>query len=442
MFGGMLLGGAAVGALGDVQGRQRMLVYGLCTNAVAGLLSAWCAPTRAFLTVLRFGCGLGIGATVPPLFTLASELAPPETRGFWVTFIASFWMVGSIYVGVVAWWALEYTNWRILATLAALPSALGCLLVHWYVPESPRFAAMHASTPLQAQQALHIVHRLARAQIDHPYRHRSTQFRPWTLEELYAQYPLRDNDSETALTNQIQSQSHSMWEEFFQATRKLYHPSMLRTTVPLQLVWWALSFGTYGLYTWINTLFEQVELQNVYFNTLLFALANLPGNILALYLMDWVGRSRLLVSSIVGAALSLFGFAYVASSLSSGSISKIWIVCFACLFQCCTVISWDAINVLTSERFPTSVRSTGTGFCTASGRIGAMMAQFVNGWLLFSSNSDGSPVRLLLVAGMTLMLGALTPAFLPSHDYTGEAIIDDVSTTELPVYTNIQQEIV
>jgi hypothetical protein len=58
------------------------------------------------------------------------------------------------------------------------------------------------------------------------------------------------------------------------------------------------------------------------------------------------------------------------------------IVLSACVFQCFTIFVWNAIDVLTSELFPTSVRATGMGVCSATGRIGAMLAQFVNGWLI------------------------------------------------------------
>ena len=35
------------------------------------------------------------------LFTLVAELAPPSKRGLCVTFCASFWMVGSVFVALV-----------------------------------------------------------------------------------------------------------------------------------------------------------------------------------------------------------------------------------------------------------------------------------------------------------------------------------------------------
>jgi len=65
------------------------------------------------------------------------------------------------------------------------------------------------------------------------------------------------------------------------------------------------------------------------------------------------------------------------------------------------------------------------GVCAASGRIGAMVAQFINGALV------GRPVRLLIVASVTLAIGATTPFLLPQHgDMTGRPVQDDCDSVE------------
>lgn len=438
VFLGMLLGGLLVGTLGDWLGRRPMLLTGLVTNCVAGLLSA-AAPNVLVLAALRLVAGIGIGASVPPLFTLCSELAPAAHRGFWVTVAASFWMVGSIYVALTGWWLLgsatanatEGSNWRIFAATCALPSALGCFLTFKLVPESPRFLA------LQGRHDEAVV--VAQGLVD-GMRYMGP---PLTREELIVHYPFQEDDEyrrfdvlsvqqSTATSSGRQTWVGSMvrmaWTDFMISSSKLYTPQLRQTTWPLQMVWFSLSFGSYGLLTWINTLFFQVHLENVYFNALLFAMSNLPGNLLSAYLMDRAGRVTLLIGSVVAAALSLVAFAYVAyeraqmdDASSDKGISTGWIVGAACAFQCFTISAWNAIDVMTSELFPTTVRSTGLGVCAASGRVGAMLAQFVNGALV------AQPVRLLLVAAGTLLLGALTPGFLPeSSDRTGQPVVDRI----------------
>lgn len=421
VFLGMLVGGLLVGAWGDRKGRRPTLLIGLATNCIGGILASM-APNLWALMAVRLIAGIGIGATVPPLFTLCSELSPPTDRGFWVTVAASFWMVGSIYVAVVGWMLLAalQASWRTFALACAVPSAAGWLLVYRRVPESPRFLALQG----QVDRATLVTNKLADSM------HYTGA--PLTRAEVLEQYPA-SVDEETPVVHEMPDADslrqllQSAWKDFLASSSQLYTVELSQTTISLQTVWFSLSFGSYGLLTWINTLFFAVHLQNVYFNALLFALSNLPGNILSAVLMDRVGRARLLTGSVLAAALSLIVFAYVAyadqDAQETEAVSRNWIVAAACAFQCFTIVAWNSIDVLTSELFPTTVRATGMGVCAASGRVGAMLAQFINGSLV------GKPVRLVLVAAATLLLGAFTPVFLPG-DQTGQPVSDRLENVQ------------
>eukprot|EP00934_Nitzschia_sp_Nitz4_P005028 Nitzschia sp. Nitz4//scaffold30_size153850//72090//73736//NITZ4_002779-RA/size153850-processed-gene-0.42-mRNA-1//-1//CDS//3329547267//5018//frame0 len=404
VFLGMLLGGLFVGTLGDWYGRKPILLLGLGCNVIAGVLSAM-APTVAVLVLLRCIAGVGIGATVPPLFTLATELAPPSQRGLCVTICASFWMVGSIFVAVVAMCLLGYmgVTWRVFAAVCAVPSAMGWYLVRWVVPESPRYLALQG----QHSQALNAVNSLAQSM--------SYRGSLMSLEEVTQCFSQTHGPSSAQARQGVCTVLWKSLVAFFVSASKLYTPQLYSTTWPLQMVWFSLSFGSYGLMTWINTIFVQVHLKDVYFNALLFAISNLPGNILTAVWMDSVGRSRLLVGCVLLSAVSLLTFALCVQTSSPGGI-----VLSACLFQCFTVACWNVIDTLSSELFPTQVRSTGMGVCAASGRIGAMVAQLVNGALV------ERPTRLLMVASTTLLLGALTPWLLPDADITGRPVMDEL----------------
>jgi MFS transporter, VNT family, synaptic vesicle glycoprotein 2 len=475
VFMGMLLGGLFVGGAGDTLGRQPLLVAGLALNSVAGLVSA--AATNVYiLSICRFIAGIGIGATVPPLFALCSELAPPSSRGFWVTCVASFWMVGSMYVAIVGWILLGLTTnadanvddsvswWRIFTALCAIPSCLGCIMVHSFVPESPRFLLLqgqhdralsvalsvadymhYTGTPLTSDELVYhypIEDLPSQSMADFIIPTNSREHisvRPLSMENNDVQSPIRESTYQrrsrvlrraSLSMRRTQSALCTAVSEFISGVSKLYSHELHSTTWPLQMVWFTLSFGSYGLMTWINKLFVEAHLENVYFNALLFSASNLPGNLLSALLMDKIGRASLLTGSILMASLSLVAFAYVAAHQSSkddmqqGSISTSWIVLAACSFQCFTIASWNTIDVLSSELFPTSVRSTGMGVCAATGRVGAMIAQFVNGALV------SHPVRLLLTAAGALFIGALTPVFLPA-DQTGRPVQDYTSDNRM-----------
>lgn len=419
VFFGMLVGGLFVGTLGDQLGRHPMLMVGLICNSVAGILSAFAANVWQ-LSALRCIAGLGIGATVPPLFTLVTELAPPTKRGAFITFCASFWMVGSIFVAITALVILEYweQSWRVFAIACAIPSAVGSLMVWTLVGESPRFLAIRQ----RQDEALRAANKLALQM-----RYSGALY---TNAEMLYNYPAGD---QVEIFDNITTTNSSLWlfaviregfRDFLRSTAKIYAPQLRQTTWPLQTIWFSLNFGSYGILTWINSLFFAVHLENVYFNALLFAASNLPGNLLSGFLMDQTGRTCMLVSTSLAAAASLMAFAFFAAqeSADAEALNASGIVISACSFQAFTIAAWNTIDCMTSERFPTSVRSTGMGVCAASGRVGAMIAQIVNGALV------GNPVRLLLVASTSLVVGALIPFLLPAGDFSNQALEDDVQS--------------
>lgn len=419
VFFGMLLGGLWVGSAGDVYGRRPILLVGCFVNTTAGGLAALTSH-QYVLTACRFVAGLGIGATVPPLFSICSELAPPSTRGFWVAVVASFWMVGSIFVAIVGWFLFSLTSvsgipsWRLFMFSCALPSFLGGVLVFTSVPESPRFLALQG----RHSQAVYVTQGLGQRLL---YTGPS-----WTLDEALQQFPPRRRspdvfeDRTTAGT----SLCHEALADFYHSARLLYTKELISSTCGLQIVWFSLSFGSYGLTTWINRLFEQVHLHNVYFNALLFALSNLPGNILTAYFLDKWGRQFMLTGSMVAASLSLLAFAYVAAADATTIQHREGIiVTAACAFQAFTIAAWNTIDVMTAEAFPTTVRSTGVGLCAATGRVAAMLAQVVNGYTV------AQPARLLSIAATALGIGAFVPRLL-IPDRTGLVVLDQVPADE------------
>ena len=429
VFFGMLLGGLFVGTLGDIAGRRSVLLTGLWCNAVAGVVSA-AAQDVYQLALLRAVAGIGIGASIPPLFTLATELAPPSKRGFFITLVASFWMIGAIYVAVVALltmgiWSL---SWRVFAIACAVPTTLGAILVGNLVPESPRFLALGN----RQEEALVVINNLGRQmKFDGPL---------MTREEIEELYP-------PTITNTGPDRTGSCacsWRDLpWTAMYEIFQRDQLRTTLSLQAIWFALSFGSYGILTWINTLFEEIHLENPYFNAMLFALANLPGNIGSALLVDRIGRRNVLFGSAMGGALSLLGFAFVTRNQGSNESSSshtrhdetVGIVVAACLFQAFVAMAWNTIDTLSSELFPTTVRSTGMGVCAATGRIGALVAQVVNGSLL------GHPVALLTIASAFLGVSAVVPFALPGRDMSYQPLVDNIQpTTEDSLYDTVDDD--
>lgn len=382
VFCGMLFGGLYIGIYSDHIGRHPALLAGLVLNGLAGLVS--CVVTNVTqLCFIRFVAGIGIGATVPPLFALASELTSDSKRGLWVSVVASFWMIGSLFVAIVAWAILDTFGWRIFGTVCALPSCLGALLVYTFVPESPRYLLLQG----QYQKALNAANQCLKIP-------------SWNIDEVLHHHELSTNPGFAVEVSALQR---------FIPTAKDLFTNSLRTALTLQVAWFSLSFASYGLLTWINRIFHKVGLENVYFNEILFASANLPGNIFAAAFLDRFGRVNVLSGSLCVAALSLVSFAVF-------SQHQQLVVLSACIFQAASVSAWNAIDVVTSEGFPVSTRSTGLSVCAATGRIGAGVAQLCNAALI------DSPGQLLTLSAVMLIVGSFTPYCLPkSASASGEA---------------------
>ena len=420
VFCGMLLGGLVVGVLGDICGRRSMLFMGLCLNSVAGVLAA-ASRNVTELAVLRFIAGLGIGASVPPLFTLVTEISPPSRRGLFITVVASFWMVGASFVAGMALilFGRLSASWRIFSLVCALPTVGVAVLVKTLVAESPRFLVLEN----RQEEALIIINRITKQM--------KYTGPAMTLQDLHELYPntLRDRSETERRIDPAEPVSNRrprplarcglLCGRFLASISCLYARDLRWTTFPLQVLWFGLSFGSYGILTWINTIFDQIHLDDVYTTSLLFALANLPGDLLTAIFMDKISRRFFLSLTSLGGCLSLLLFAVFAHSEGT-EWGNVGVAVSACAFQAFISASWNIVDALPTEVFPTSVRSTGMGVCSASGRIGAMVAQFVNGSLL------ESPVILLVVASAALLLAAVTPYLIPGEDPSNAPLSDGI----------------
>lgn len=402
IFAGMLIGGIVTGAYGDKLGRRPTLLAGLFLNAISGISSSM-APTAAIICLCRFSAGLGIGAVLASLITLASELSPSAHRGWYITVIAGFWTMGSVFIAMLAYvlFGRNDYSWRIFVLIAASPTLVGGVLVWAIVPESPRYLALHG----RYDEATRVANDIGRAM---GYR----GMNGLTVTEMrdhYGHYNTAEswvNSGSGHTTTQLQPLSDK------RAMRKigdLYRKELVWTvTIPLQIVWFSMSFGS-GLCTWITKLFEEIGLTNIYLQSLYFAMANIPGNLSACFLVDTVGRKALLFGSMTSAALSL-GLA--AHGASEPETRQLQVILSACAFHSFLVMGWCALSVMTSELFPTSIRGTGMGVCAGVGRVAGILVQYVNGAFI------DRPLVLLLTAASCMMAGAFAPIAMNMPDMT------------------------
>lgn len=125
---GLLLAGAAVGAFGsgrltDQIGRRTVILI-TAVIFVIGVLGAAFSPTLWVLIVMRFVIGLAVGSASMAVPLYISEVAPPRVRGALVSF-NQLALTAGILVAFLVDYALSSSEaWRLMFGLAAIPAVL------------------------------------------------------------------------------------------------------------------------------------------------------------------------------------------------------------------------------------------------------------------------------------------------------------------------------
>ena len=100
---------------------------------------------------------------------------------------------------------------------------------------------------------------------------------------------------------------------------------------------------------------------------------------LASGLIDIMGRRRLVLLGFGGgsAILLLFSLFAQSSDTLGNTTRSILALGLACCYSICLCVGWLALDCLSTESFPTKVRSTGRGVCVATGRVAGFSIQFL-----------------------------------------------------------------
>ena len=362
IFLGMLAGAWFWGWISDRIGRKTGFVSTVAIDSVFGFLSAL-SPSFAWLVVLRAATGFGVGGTLPVDYSTFAEYLPSHKRGRYLVLLESFWALGTIAAAGLAWLVVPRLGWRPLLALSAVPGLL-VFLIRRHVPESPRYLLVSG----QPEKALAVLHQVARVNgVAAP------------AGELLVPPPVpRGRVSD------------------------LWRTGMRRTTLLLWTIWFSISLGYYGVFTWLPSYFKLIGMDTlpVYQNTFLLALAQLPGYFSAAYLVERIGRRRTLAFYLVSSGVFTFLFA-AASSLSFVVAMGVWMSFFA-------LGAWGALYAYTPEAYPTTLRTTGIGAASGMTRIAGAIAPLL-GAALMGANLWAP----LTVYALAYIVGGVASAALP-----------------------------
>lgn len=332
---GMAIGAALSGMVADKWGRRTVIMITLIIYGVSSALSAF-AINYPMLLVLRFITGFGLGGELPAASTLISEYSPTKIRGRNVIFLESFWAWGWIIAAMVAYLFIPLYGWRMAFLVGGIP-ALFAVYLRKKVPESPRFLEAVG----RHEEANELVAKMEK--------------------QAGIEYEKASFEKES------KSEAGKLHVRLFELWSRKY----IRSTVVLWAIWFGINFGYYGFVLWTPTLLvgRGFDLVKSFEFTLIMCLAQLPGYFSAAYLVEKVGRKKVLSIYFAGTAVAAWLFGHAGTTPE--------VLLYGSLLYFFSLGAWGCVYAYTPEVYPTQARASGTGWASAFGRLGAFSAPFV-----------------------------------------------------------------
>jgi len=350
MLGAAFLGAMAFGWLADVIGRTQVYWISAAMMVLAAIGSAL-SLNLAMLVAFRFLLGFGVGGDYPVSAVLMSEYSHHTNRGRMIGLVFSAQAVGLIIgpltaLALLGSGASSGLTWRLLLGLGAVPAAVAVWLRRT-MPEPPRYQIRPARQP-GARRG---------------------------VRELLASRTL------------------------------------LLTLAGTAGCWFLLDYAYYG-----NTIStpqiivliapHASQTATIAIELAIFAVAAVPGYVLAIARMDRIGQRRLQFVGFV-----LMGACFAVIGLVPGMTTVV--VPFLLAYGISYFFTEFGPNVTTfvlpGELFPTRLRATGHGISAGVGKLGAFIGVFLFPVLQGTLGLRGT---LLLTAGISV-LGALLTLVLP-----------------------------
>ncbi len=325
VFAGSLVGTLITGYLSDRFGRRLMImVASLIFFVGIGLILITHNFFELFLGRIVLGLGVGVVQVSVPAYL--TEIAPATIRGKSVTVFQLFLTTGILLAYFVDLLFTPSGNWRAMFGMILIPSFI-LFISMLFLPESPRWLIANR----RKERALKILQKIRRpgaAELE--------------LHEIIA-------DLKTA--------NKARWRDLF--TKTLLLPLSLAIFVAIFNQLTAIN----GFLQYAPDVFNQAGIKSAnsaMLGTVGLGTINLLGTLLAMYLIDKVGRRKLVITGTAGIVLS-YTFLAITMNLAlpitiQGLMAIIGLLFFVVFFAIGPgVVVWLAI----SELFPIQLRSRG-----------------------------------------------------------------------------------
>lgn len=336
---GTVLGSLFGGIPCDRFGRKNTLI-GIGILYLVSALGSGVATDPYMFSFFRFIGGVGVGASSVAAPIYISEIAPAEDRGGLVAtyqFNIVFGILVAFFSNYLIGAYMGETAWRWMLGIEALPALIYCSLVV-RVPNSPRWLLLKKGDEDGAKTLLRMLD------------------------------PLGDINEKIASIRA--SVKETVKENFF--STKYQKPIMLAFLLAFFNQVSGINFVLY----YAPRIFQSagIDQSNTLLASIPIGVINLIFTMLGMYLIDKLGRRKLMMIGSIGYILTLLGVAW---SFHTGA-EGIMVVIFVTAFVGAHAIGQGAVIwVFISEIFPNNVRALGMSFGTGTHWVMAALITMV-----------------------------------------------------------------
>ena len=371
---GSIVGVLFAGILSDKLGRKLTMVISAVLFSTSALGCALCADfTQLVIYRIIGGVGIGVVSIVSPLYI--SEVSVAQYRGRLVSLYQLAVTVGFLGAYLVNYqllaWAesgtqlsVDWLNkvfitevWRGMLGMETLPAILFFIII-FFIPESPRWLIVRAKD----LKAVNILERICNS-----------------ITEAKSQL----KETKSVLT----SETRSEWS-------LLMKPGIFKAVII------GVCIAILGQFMGVNavlyygpSIFENAGLSggDSLFYQVLVGLVNTLTTILALVIIDKVGRKKLVYYGVSGMVVSLILIGLYFLFGDSLNVSSLFLLVFFLFYVfCCAVSICAVVFVLLSEMYPTKVRGLAMSIAGFALWIGTYLIGQLTPWMLQNLTPAGT----------------------------------------------------
>ena len=371
---GSIIGVLFAGILSDKFGRKFTMILSAILFSTSAI---GCAVSVDFnqLVVYRIigGVGIGVVSIISPLYI--SELAVAQYRGrlvslyqlavtigFLGAYLVNYQLLGYSTSNpdiVTGWWSLIFVTevWRGMLGMEILPALLFFIII-FFIPESPRWLILKG----REEKATNILERIYTS----------------SKEALFQL---------TETKSVLSSESKSEW-------KLLLQPGIRKAVIiGVCIAMLGQFMGVNAVLYYGPSIFENAGLSggDSLFYQVLVGLVNTLTTVLALVIIDKVGRKKLVYYGVSGMVISLVLIATYFIYGESWGISSIFLLIFFLFYVfCCAVSICAVVFVLLSEMYPTRVRGFAMSIAGFALWIGTYLIGQLTPWMLQNLTPAGT----------------------------------------------------